>query len=109
MLVALLGAVALVLVLLVAALQGLKTESARRRIAAALSDAMGRPVAIGRLSATLLPQPALTAGASPTKVSTLRLWEESDETSSSRTPGVARTASAIPDTTSRLRPSVQRT
>jgi uncharacterized protein involved in outer membrane biogenesis len=57
----LLTALALLLVLLLIGLKGLETEGARRRIAAALSDAMGRPVTLGRLSVALFPKPALTA------------------------------------------------
>src|SRR5688500_13316381 len=63
LLVGLLGGVALVLVLLVVGLQSLQTETARRRIAAALSESMGQPVALGKLSVSLLPKPALAARA----------------------------------------------
>jgi uncharacterized protein involved in outer membrane biogenesis len=59
----LLGTVVLLLALLVVALQSLKTETARRRIGVALSSALGQPVSLGRLSVSLLPTPALTAGA----------------------------------------------
>jgi uncharacterized protein involved in outer membrane biogenesis len=62
-LVILVGALGLLLALPIVALQGLKTESARRRIAGALTDAMGRPVSLGRLSVTLLPTPSLRAAA----------------------------------------------
>ncbi len=47
-----------------------------------------------------------TAAAAPAKVSTLRLCEASDDRSSSRTPGVAATASATASTTSARRPSL---
>src|SRR5687767_2569180 len=63
LLLVLLGGVALLLALLLAGLKSLETEGARRRIAAALSEAMGQPVALGRLSVTLLPKPALAARA----------------------------------------------
>ena len=49
---------------------------------------------------------ALSAGASPTIVKTDRLWDESDEKSSSRTPGVSRIAAAIRWITSGRRPSL---
>jgi uncharacterized protein involved in outer membrane biogenesis len=62
-LVILFGTLVLLLALPVVALQGLKTESARRRIAGALTEAMGRPVSLGRLSVALLPEPALKAEA----------------------------------------------
>ena len=63
LLLVLLGGVALVLVLLVVGLKSLETEAARRRIASALSESMGQPVTLGRLSVTLLPKPALAARA----------------------------------------------
>lgn len=48
--------------------------------------------------------PLPNAPSSPTNVRTLRLWDESEETSSNRTPGAARTAAAISDTTVGSRP-----
>jgi uncharacterized protein involved in outer membrane biogenesis len=62
-LIVLLGTLVLGVALLLGALQGLKTDTARRRIGVALSNALGQPVTLGRLSVTLLPTPALTAGA----------------------------------------------
>jgi uncharacterized protein involved in outer membrane biogenesis len=59
-----LGAViALLLILAFGALQALKTEAVRTRIASALSNSLGQPVTIGGLSLSLLPIPALSAKA----------------------------------------------
>jgi uncharacterized protein involved in outer membrane biogenesis len=55
----LLGAIALVLILLLVGLGSLRTDGARRRIATVLSEAMGQPVSLGELSVTLLPKPGL--------------------------------------------------
>jgi uncharacterized protein involved in outer membrane biogenesis len=45
----------------VGALQALKSGAARSRIASALSSALGQPVAIGGLSASIFPRPSLSA------------------------------------------------
>lgn len=52
-----LAALALTLVLL--GFHALKSEAGKERIAGALSDALGQPVAIGDMSVSLLPTPAL--------------------------------------------------
>jgi uncharacterized protein involved in outer membrane biogenesis len=58
------GGFLLLLVLLAGgALEALKTQAVRDRIAAELSSALGQPVTIGELSVSLLPSPALTARA----------------------------------------------
>jgi uncharacterized protein involved in outer membrane biogenesis len=56
-----LAAVALLVVLAVVALQALKSGPARSRVAAALSSALGQPVAIGGLSASIFPTPSISA------------------------------------------------
>ena len=55
------GFLALLVVLGVGALQALKSGAARSRIASALSSALGQPVAIGGLSASIFPTPSLSA------------------------------------------------
>ncbi len=55
------GFLALLVVLAVGALQALKSGAARSRIASALSSALGQPVAIGGLSASIFPTPSLSA------------------------------------------------
>jgi AsmA protein len=55
------GLLALLGVLAVGTLQALKSVAARSRIASALSNALGQPVAIGGLTASLLPTPSLSA------------------------------------------------
>lgn len=55
------GLLALLIVLAVAALQTLKSGAARSRIASALSGALGQPVTIGGLSASVFPTPSLSA------------------------------------------------
>jgi uncharacterized protein involved in outer membrane biogenesis len=55
------GLLALLVVLAVGALQALKSGTARSRIASALSSALGQPVAIGGLSASIFPTPSLSA------------------------------------------------
>jgi uncharacterized protein involved in outer membrane biogenesis len=55
------GLVALLVLLSVGALQALKSGPARSRIASALSSALGQPVVIGGLSASLFPSPSLSA------------------------------------------------
>jgi uncharacterized protein involved in outer membrane biogenesis len=55
------GVITLLIVLAVAALQTLKSGAARSRIASALSGALGQPVAIGALSASIFPAPSLSA------------------------------------------------
>ncbi len=57
----LVGFLALLVVLAVGALQALKSGAARSRIASALSSALGQPVAIGGLSASIFPTPSLSA------------------------------------------------
>lgn len=57
------GLVGLLVVLAVVALQALKSETARSRIATALSSALGQPVTIGGLSASIFPRPSLSASA----------------------------------------------
>lgn len=55
------GLFALLAVGAVGALQALKSETARSRIASALSSALGQPVTIGALSASIFPTPSLSA------------------------------------------------
>lgn len=55
------GLLGLFIVLAVAALQTLKSGAARSRIASALSGALGQPVTIGALSASIFPTPSLSA------------------------------------------------
>jgi uncharacterized protein involved in outer membrane biogenesis len=55
------GLLVLLGVLAVGALQALKSGAARSRIASALSSALGQPVAIGGLSASIFPTPSLSA------------------------------------------------
>jgi uncharacterized protein involved in outer membrane biogenesis len=58
-----LGLAGMLVVLALIALQALKSETARSRIATALSTALGQPVAIGGLSASVFPRPSLSASA----------------------------------------------
>jgi uncharacterized protein involved in outer membrane biogenesis len=55
------GLLGLLVLLAVGALQALKSGAARSRIASALSSALGQPVAIGGLSASIFPTPSLSA------------------------------------------------
>jgi uncharacterized protein involved in outer membrane biogenesis len=55
------GLIVVLIVLAVAALQALKSETARSRIASALSGALGQPVTIGGLSTSVFPTPSLSA------------------------------------------------
>jgi uncharacterized protein involved in outer membrane biogenesis len=55
------GIPALLVLLLLGALAAVSTAPVRARIAGALSDALGQPVAIGGLHVSLLPSPALAA------------------------------------------------
>src|SRR4051794_41069813 len=55
------GIPATLLLLLLGALSALDSKPARLRIANALSGALGQPVAISGLTASLLPLPALSA------------------------------------------------
>jgi uncharacterized protein involved in outer membrane biogenesis len=55
------GLLALLMLLAAGALQALKSGAARSRIASALSSALGQPVAIGGLSASIFPTPSLSA------------------------------------------------
>ena len=55
------GLLALLVVLAVGALQALKSGSARSRIASALTSALGQPVTIGALKASIFPTPSLSA------------------------------------------------
>ncbi|HEX2248983.1 MAG TPA: AsmA-like C-terminal region-containing protein [Gemmatimonadales bacterium] len=59
----LIGLTGLLIVLAVVALQALKSETARSRIATALSSALGQPVTIGGLSASVFHRPSLSASA----------------------------------------------
>ena len=55
------GFLALLVVLAVGTLQALKSGAARSRIASSLSSALGQPVAIGGISASIFPTPSLSA------------------------------------------------
>ncbi len=55
------AAVLLVLVLVVAGLEALKSDAFRHKIETSLTAALGQPVAIGALGVSLLPAPALDA------------------------------------------------
>ncbi len=55
------GFLALLVILLVGSLQALKSAGARSRIASALSTALGQPVTIGALNASIFPTPSLSA------------------------------------------------
>jgi uncharacterized protein involved in outer membrane biogenesis len=55
------GLLVLLVVLAVGALQALSSGAARSRIESALSTALGQPVAIGGLSASIFPAPSLSA------------------------------------------------
>jgi uncharacterized protein involved in outer membrane biogenesis len=57
----LVGCLALLIVLAVGALQALNSGAARARIASSLSSALGQPVAIGGLNASIFPRPSLSA------------------------------------------------
>jgi uncharacterized protein involved in outer membrane biogenesis len=57
----LVGSLALLVLLAVVALQALSSGAARARIASSLSSALGQPVAIGGLSASIFPRPSLSA------------------------------------------------
>jgi uncharacterized protein involved in outer membrane biogenesis len=57
----LVGLLALLILLAVGALQALKSGAARSRIASALSSALGQPVTIGGLSASIFPTLSLSA------------------------------------------------
>jgi uncharacterized protein involved in outer membrane biogenesis len=55
------GVVALLVALAVVALQTLKSEAVRSRIASELSRELGQPVSIGGLNASIFPRPSLSA------------------------------------------------
>lgn len=55
------GSLALLVVAAVGALETMKSEMVRIKIASALSSALGQPVAIGGLAVSLLPVPSLSA------------------------------------------------